>query len=222
MAALTRCLPLLMVIAAGGACTPLVKEAIDSFPGAGPTVSAFLLVDRWHAGVAIKVSDIPGNLVPERRDFTEAQYLEFGWGDWDFYQAPNVSSGDALKALLFPTKSVLHVVGFRGPVAHYAPYREIITFDIPSHDFERLVAYIDKSFARTDGGTALPLGRGLYGDSRFYPARGAFHLFNTCNTWAARALQAAGYPISSAITADTLASEARAFADAPQSKPASR
>jgi len=107
MAALTRCLPLLMVIAAGGACTPLVKEAIDSFPGAGPTVSAFLLVDRWHAGVAIKVSDIPGNLVPERRDFTEAQYLEFGWGDWDFYQAPNVSSGDALKALLFPTKSVM-------------------------------------------------------------------------------------------------------------------
>ncbi len=221
MAALKRCLLLLLVIAVCGACTTPVKEATDVFPQGGPTASAFLLVDRWHAGVVIKVSDLPGDLVPERRDFPAAQYLEFGWGDWDFYQAPNFNLRYALKALLFSTKSVLHVVGFSGPVAHYAPYRETIKFNLPRHDFERVVGYIDKSFARTGGGAAAPLGRGLYGDSRFYPARGTFHLFNTCNTWAAHALQAGGYPLSSAITANTLAAEARRFGDALQSRPAS-
>ncbi|MGH8525150.1 MAG: DUF2459 domain-containing protein, partial [Gammaproteobacteria bacterium] len=75
---------------------------------------------------------------------------------------------------------------------------------------------IDESFARLGTGAAAPLGRGLYGNSRFYPARGKFHLFNTCNTWAARALGAAGYSISPAVMVDTLVSEARQFGDAIQ------
>jgi hypothetical protein len=200
MAALKRCVPLLMVIAVWVACTTRPDKVIDSPPKGGPAASVLLLVDRWHAGVVIKISDIPGDLVPERRDFPEAEYLEF-------------NLGYALKALLFPSKSVLHVVGFGGPVAHYAPYREIIEFNPPSHGFERLMGYIDESFAREGRGAAAPLGRGLYGDSRFYPAQGAFHLFNTCNTWTAGALQAAGYPISSAITVGALVSDARRFGD---------
>jgi uncharacterized protein (TIGR02117 family) len=213
MAALKRYLPLLMAIAVWVACTTRPDKVIDSSPIGGSAASALLLVDRWHAGVVIKVSDIPGALVPERRDFPEAEYLEFGWGEWDFYQARGFNLGYALKALLFPSKSVLHVVGFGGSVSGYAPYREIIEFNPSSHGFERLLGYIDGSFAREGRGAAAPLGRGLYGDSRFYPARGAFHLFNTCNTWTAGALQAAGYPISSAITVGALVSDARRFGD---------
>jgi len=222
MATLKRCVPLLMAIAVSVACATRVDKVIESPPKGGPAASALLLVDRWHAGVVIKVSDIPGDLVPERRDFPEAEYLEFGWGEWDFYQARGFNLGYAFKALLFPSKSVLHVVGFGGPVAGYAPYREIIEFNPPSHGFERLLRYIDGSFERQGNGAAAPLGRGLYGDSRFYPAQGAFHLLNTCNTWTAGALQAAGYPISSAITVGGLASDARRFGDVLQSKPAIR
>jgi uncharacterized protein DUF2459 len=65
-----------------------------------------------------------------------------------------------------------------------------------------------------------PLGPGLYGDSRFYPAHGQFHLFNTCNTWAARALQAAGYPMSSPIIAGALLSQARPFSISHEVQPA--
>lgn len=218
----SKCVLFLMVIAVCGACTPRLEEVSDSLPNRGPSAPVLLLVDRWHAGVAIRASDIPGDLMPERRDFPEAEYLEFGWGDWDFYQASDFNSGYALKALLFSTKTVLHVVGFSGPVTRYAPYREIIALSPSSHGFQHLVGYIDESFARQGRDAAVPLGRGLYGDSRFYPARGTFHLFNTCNTWAARALQAAGYPISSAITVGALVSEARRFGDALDSGPASR
>ena len=138
MATLKRCVPLLMAIAVGVACATRVDKVIESPRKGGPAASALLLVDRWHAGVVIKISDIPGDLVPERRDFPEAEYLEFGWGDWDFYQARGFNLGYAFKALLFPSKSVLHVVGFGGPVAGYAPYREIIEFNPPFSRFRAL------------------------------------------------------------------------------------
>ena len=50
------------------------------------------------------------------------------------------------------------------------------------------------------------MSRGLYPDSLFYNARGAFHLFNTCNTWTARKLKQGGVAISPSgvVTADGL------------------
>jgi hypothetical protein len=51
-----------------------------------------------------------------------------------------------------------------------------------------------------------PISRGLRAQSYFYPATGAFHLFNTCNTWTAGILRAGGMEISPAgiITAHDL------------------
>ncbi len=46
-----------------------------------------------------------------------------------------------------------------------------------------------------DGSRAKATGPGLYAASLFYPAVGRFHLFNTCNTWTARALAAAGFDV---------------------------
>lgn len=37
-------------------------------------------------------------------------YLEFGWGDKYFYQAENPTVGLGIKAILWSTKSVVHVV----------------------------------------------------------------------------------------------------------------
>ncbi|MGH8614630.1 MAG: DUF2459 domain-containing protein [Gammaproteobacteria bacterium] len=222
MAALKTSSLLVIVIALCCACTAPVKKNVDLLRADRPATSLYLVVDSWHAGVVIKRADIPGELLPERRDFPEAEYLEFAWGDWDFYQAPKFNLGYALKALFFPTKSVLHVVGFRGPVVRYAPYRELIELHLSTRRLERLVGYIDETFARGGTGAVAPLGPGLYGDSRFYPARGKFHLFNTCNTWAAGALQAAGYPISPAITVDALVSQVRAFGAPLHSRPAGR
>ena len=48
----------------------------------------------------------------------------------------------------------------------------------------------------TEGGRGETVARGLYQDSWFYPAHGRFHLLNTCNTWTARMLTAAGVGVS--------------------------
>ena len=56
------------------------------------------------------------------------------------------------------------------------------------------------------------VGIGLHGEkvSRFYLSNGEFHLFNTCNTWIAEALQSAiRYNSQGIITADNLMEKVR-------------
>ncbi|MGW8227829.1 MAG: DUF2459 domain-containing protein, partial [Gammaproteobacteria bacterium] len=60
--------------------------------------------------------------------------------------------------------------------------------------------------AEDAAGHSQPLGPSLYGGGRFYLSRETYHAFNTCNVWTARALRAAGCPITPAftLTVDTL------------------
>lgn len=184
-----------------------------------PTVPVYLVSHGWHTGLVIRRADVPEGLWPEASDFPEAEYLEVGWGDRDYYQARDPGLWLTLKAALVPTPSVLHVVGFRDPPADYFPASEIVELALPRRDFERLAKYIHDAHAREDKQPVAPLGPGLYGDSRFYPARETFHLFNTCNVWTARALRSAGLPVRDAITTEGLMSQARRLGRVVQAVP---
>ena len=197
---------LIIVIASAGPIEGLEQPDQDE-----PVIAIYLVSHGWHTGIVIKRAEFPVSLLPERRDFPEAEYLEFGWGDREFYQAPAFSLVLALKAAFVLTGSVLHVTGFGGEVTHYFPTSEIVEFKLSRERFERLVGYIPQELCSGGlRGINVP-GPGLYGESQFYRARGTFHLLNTCNTWAGKALAAAGYPLSPANMADGLMSQARPF-----------
>jgi uncharacterized protein (TIGR02117 family) len=161
----------------------------------------------------VQREDISDALWPEHHDFPVAKYLEIGWGDKDFYQAPEASVSVALKAAFNSTASVLHIVGFRLPPTDYFPESEVIEVRLSVPGFERLSTFIHDTYQRDAQGRTIPLGPGWYLDSRFYLATGKYHLLNTCNTWIARALQAAGCPINpaSALTAGQVASQVKTF-----------
>ena len=169
----------------------------------------------------LRRTDIPDGITPKLGGFLDTEYLEVGWGDMDYYQTPDPHMGLTLKAALLPTASVLHIVGFNGAVAAYFPYSEIIGIELSSAGIELLSRTIAASFATDAAGNITALGPGLYGDSRFYRSRETYHLFNTCNVWTARALQAAGLPVTPAIaiTVENLMSQARKFGLVMQSGP---
>lgn len=53
--------------------------------------------------------------------FNSPAYYEIGWGDRDFYQAQEVTSGLTLQALFWSKGAVLHVVAlFEHPEQHFA------------------------------------------------------------------------------------------------------
>ena len=184
-----------------------------------PTVLIYLVSHGWHTGLIIRCADVPEGLWPEAGDFPQAEYLEIGWGDRDYYQARDPGLWTTLTATLVPTPSVLHMVGFRDPPAAYFPASEVVELRLPRAGVERLVRYIHDAHAREGTQPVAPLGPGLYGDSRFYPAREMFHLFNTCNVWTARALCAAGLPVRDAITMEGLMAQARRLGRVVQAAP---
>ena len=164
----------------------------------------------WHVGIVVDQEEMASRVPLLGKDFSGAEHLEIGWGDARFYQAAEPSAGLALRAALWPTASVMHIVGFSGDPAYYFSASEIVNICVSGSEYKRMLDFILDSFERRPNGAVIPLGPGLYGTSRFYRAKGSFHLFNTCNTWAARAVAATGTPVSTrVITAGELFSQLR-------------
>jgi len=207
MISLRRALLSLILLAPGACAAPPGPVQPQ---GGGSGVAVHLVAHDKHSGIAVRRADIPAGLWPESRDFPQADYLEVGWGDRDYYYGRNQSWGGALRAALgSDNPSVLHVAGVRGPLTENFPASEIIEVKLSRDGFERLVRYIHDAYDRAGAPATAPLGPGLYGDSRFYPARESFNIFRTCNVWTARGLRGAGLPIEDSITMEGVLSQAR-------------
>jgi uncharacterized protein (TIGR02117 family) len=172
----------------------------------------------WHTGIVLARRDLPAGRIPEAEDFPDAAYLEFGWGDRKYYPARDPGIGQALAAGLIPTDSVVQVAGLpRSPQDYYAS-AEVHAFPVTSSGILNLVEQLHAVFDRDDKERADVLHISASERMRYYPAHGRFHLFNTCNTWTARKLAAAGLPISAGgvITAEQLMRRVRRLTESAQ------
>ncbi len=179
------------------------------------TPRTFYVVSHgWHTGLIVDRRDLIQRVPELKTDFGHVKYLEVGWGDQQFYRAQPVKFGLALRAVLFPTSSVLHIVEVPVSPRHYFSGSEVVEVSVPQTGYGKVLAVVAGSFSRTSGNDVMKLGRGLYGESRFYHAEGRFHAFNTCNTWVAKAIEATGYPISTGtITVRGLMSQLRSSSE---------
>ena len=165
---------------------------IDKFVGN----EVYVVNHGWHTGFVLPASDIQ-KVIPELKNrFGNAPYIEFGWGDNEFYQAEEITSGITLKAIFLPTDSVVHAVLVPLKVDRYFKNSEVEKFCLEDSKLESLIKFISSSFYRDLSGNILKLNHGIYGDSQFYKAKGDFHIFNTCNKWTAKGLESAGMKIS--------------------------
>ncbi|GIX47973.1 MAG: hypothetical protein KatS3mg131_2184 [Candidatus Tectimicrobiota bacterium] len=200
--------PCLLLALLAGACAPVPPVP----PAPSPEAKTVYVVGHgWHTGIVVRRADIPPGRWPEHRDLPDTAYLEVGWGDKAFYMAPRPSLGLALKAALHPTPSVLYVVGFDASPRRMYPQREILAISLPPQGLGRLLDFIHETYQHDAAGQPLRVGQGPRRPSAFYLARGSYHLFNTCNTWVAKALLAAGCPMRPAwaFTAGSLLAQAR-------------
>ena len=196
-------LPILLLALAVVAC----GCAAQSNPGALPAADARAATHRvyvvrhgWHSGIVVRAADVPVLAWPARREFADAEYLEVGWGDRAYYQASAPSVWLGLRALLWPTAGVLHIVAFDGPVERHFMSAEIVALQITPQGLARLVAAVSVSHELDATGRPIRLGPGLYGRSRFYASRDTFHLFTTCNVWVAALLREAGVMVSPTLS----------------------
>ncbi|MDG2284944.1 MAG: DUF2459 domain-containing protein [Alphaproteobacteria bacterium] len=192
---------------------------LAALPVSAAERTVYLVNIGWHVGIAIPVDKTLRRALPEISAFPDADFIEIGWGDEDFYRAEDPGNMTALRAALTPTEAVVHLHGFSNPVADRFPRSEILELKLSDEEFAGLFGHVHASFQRSgDGGSSEALGPGLYGSesSRFYKGTGKFHLLNTCNTWVAEALAEAGLDVDpeGIVTATSLMQAARtAIAD---------
>jgi uncharacterized protein (TIGR02117 family) len=203
-------LALVLMACAGVSAAPSPGE---TRPGA--TFAVYVSSNGWHSSIVVAKADVPPHRLPEIADFPEAVFLEFGWGDADYYPAKDATLGMTLRAALVPTPAVVHVIGLWAEPARVFPKAEVVALPIDEENLARLVDYIDASFERAGAPRATATGPGLYETSRFYPATGSFHLFDTCNTWTARGLAVAGFDVdpSGTTRAEDLMEQVRALVE---------
>ena len=169
----------------------------------------FVVYDSWHAAIVLRKPDMTSDSLPELVDFPEAEFLEFSWGDKDYFPDPDAGVFTAIKAAFWSSGSVLHVVGFTADVKRFYSRGKIIELRLTHDAHGRLLDYISHTFARPSGGGPAPASAGLFAYSRFYPAHHKFSLLKTCNTWVAESLKSAGLAISpgQVVTAESLAAQ---------------
>lgn len=209
-AARVRCAAAILLSALAG-CAGL-PPAAGTKADSGPGRVLYVAGHGWHTGLVVRSADIPQEAWPARRDFPDARYLELGWGDREYYVREDPGIWIGLRALFWPTESAIHAVGVRGAIEREFPASEIVELRVSETGFQRLVEFVAASHARDAAGEWIVLGAGQRPNrSRFYASGRRFHLFETCNTWVARALREGGVRIDprAAITAGSLMRQVR-------------
>jgi uncharacterized protein (TIGR02117 family) len=174
------------------------REMSVNEPAALPV---YVVSHGWHTGIAVDRDLVVSHLPALKQDdFSQPGWIEFGWGDAGYYQAKEKTKMLAARAILFPTDSVLHVATVPWDLQRFFPGSEIGRLLVTEDGLQEMLRFIGDSFKRDSDGRLVRTGRGLYGQSFFYRATGNFHALNTCNSWTAKALKKAGFPVKTWLT----------------------
>ena len=177
-------------------CSKSVSPFYPPDPDQKDNKTVYVVNHGLHTGIALPKKDADPYM-HAYNDFKNARYLEIGFGDELYYQTDPNTIWMGIRALFWPTDSVIHVAALQRNPVEYFNNNKVVKLKLSKTGFIKLVEYIDHSFTLNEQREVIKLGSGLYGTSRFYRAKDTFQLFNNCNTWSAKAIQSSGYPIKS-------------------------
>ena len=186
---------LIIIFLAGCSAKPHIVSSAEEFEGSGQN-EVYVVSHGWHTGFVIPAPEIQGVIPELEQRFGDIPYIEFGWGDKGFYQAKETTLGLTLRAIFWPTESVVHSVAVPQKVEEYFSNSEVAKLCLSDGELSALIGFISRSFFRDKSGNLLELKKGIYGDSQFYSGVGEFYLMNTCNRWTAKGLKSIGMDIS--------------------------
>ena len=149
----------------------------------------------WHTGVVVPAYALPDSLWGEDNSFADTTFLEIGWGDADFFPSDRFNVWYALKAMFFPTPSVMHVNPIHRPVEEYYYDTEAVRINMNDEQLEGLVQFLIEEFELDQEGRAIPDADGFYAESQFYKSSSYYYFPNNSNVWAARAIRRAGFSL---------------------------
>jgi uncharacterized protein (TIGR02117 family) len=156
----------------------------------------YIVKHEWHTGLVVNRTSAEKYLPSLKKEFNNSDFIEIGWGDKDFYMAEKETLWLGLKAVLWPTKSVIHVSAFNIHPEIYYKNNKKFKLELVAADYNNLLDYINKSIYIDEIGNNILLSDKQNKTSRFYLSKEKYHLFKTCNVWIAKSLKEAGISIN--------------------------
>lgn len=183
----------------------------DALPAAGTAdsgrITVYVIQSYYHTGFIVELDREARAALEFAQRFRRFRYVDIGWGEEVFYQDPEFTLGKGARAILLPSKSVVRVEGFNQDLKGVIDWSDrAVTISMTSGEFSRLCAFINGSLIKDRDHRLVVASVHGKGEIVFFKSPRTYCLFNTCNTWIARALRHAGLDISPAgvVTAGTL------------------
>ncbi len=176
------------------ACTtvqPAPQAAHRETIGAGTPITIYLARRKWHVDVGFAAADLDPSLMPLQAQFRTAKYLFFGFGDRHYLLTKN-KTAPAMSSALWPGPALVLVTAIENSPALAFGESQVLTIQLQPAQARALQTFIRDSIPNS---TLFPTAPGPYEGSAYYSAAQQYSALHTCNTWAAEALQAAGWPI---------------------------
>ena len=186
----------LLAVSACSTKPHVLKQTAINVPGSN---YVYVVRQGLHTGFVVPASTIQSQLPQLQDRFADTPYLEFGWGDREYYQAEEITSGLTMRAIFWPSESVVKAVAIpERPDIHFSD-NEVEVLCLDSRQYSMLIGFIEHSFYKDSDGSIMESKDGADEDSQFYKGEGHYYLMNTCNSWTARGLKSAGLNISPAF-----------------------
>ena len=183
--------PIFYVVCAIVGLIPVNQDFVPTENG----VSIFVYSGSVHSDIIVPVGNSVINwreIFPDDQltaNLRHATHVSIGWGDRGFYldtpEWKDLTASTAAKAILIPSRTVMHVQYERHPRTNAE--RKSVT--ISNEQYQKLVEYILRSFDRDEHGEFRRIEFAYGKDDAFYEARGSYHAFRTCNCWVSDGLQ---------------------------------
>jgi hypothetical protein len=184
---------LLLCAGAGlGGCATQTVPPDATVPLGSATIS--VIARGWHTDISLPVEEVSGPLAALERDFPGVRFMVFGFGERNYLMARNGGSGEMLTALL-PSRSAILMTALNAPPTEAFADERVVTLQLTPLQVDRIATLIWQSLEQTADGPVVRLGDGPYPGSVFYASNETYDAFYTCNTWTARLLRDAGFPV---------------------------
>ncbi len=127
----------------------------------------------------------------QRSAFSVQRFEEWGYAEQGWYLEGRQGVTGVVRALFWPTAGVVEVGRQSRVWADRTPQppSDRFTFHLSREGFQRLRQYLDASIGSPHPVLSV-------GDTRFFPAARAYHVFHQCHQYTALALREAGLPVS--------------------------
>lgn len=155
----------------------------------------FVVFHAWHSGIVIEQETWKEKGGYTHELIPETTFIEFGWGDGKYYPSESFSLWRAIRAILWPTSSVLHVSGYNSPPDEILSSERVHKITITEDELDILISEIKNEFIVQDG-EIIHQNPGIYHLGQFFEASSTYHLFRTCNVWTAQKLRNSGLDMS--------------------------